>query len=65
MMTKNDSATIRASTAALRREVDRLDMKMKEDVDTLKHEYVFMYHIIFKTDKSLIVVCSLAEFRWM
>ncbi|KAG6872794.1 hypothetical protein C0995_006523 [Termitomyces sp. Mi166 len=38
MMTKNDSAAIRASTAALRREVDRLDVKMKEDVDTLKHE---------------------------
>ena len=40
LMTKNDSAAIRASTAALRREVDRLDVKMKEDVATLKHEYV-------------------------
>ncbi|KAG5716544.1 hypothetical protein E4T56_gene16348 [Termitomyces sp. T112] len=38
MMTKNDSAAIRTSTAALRREVDRLDVKMKEDVDILKHE---------------------------
>jgi phage host-nuclease inhibitor protein Gam len=39
MMTKNDSAAIRTSTAALRREVDRLDIKMKEDIGTLKHEY--------------------------
>ncbi|KAF8076313.1 hypothetical protein FPV67DRAFT_1444998 [Lyophyllum atratum] len=38
MMTKNDSATIRTATAALRREVDRLDVKMKEDIGTLKHE---------------------------
>ncbi|KAG5637837.1 hypothetical protein H0H81_003042 [Sphagnurus paluster] len=38
MMTKNDSAAIRTATAALRREVDRLDVKMKEDVGTLKHE---------------------------
>ncbi|KAF9462575.1 hypothetical protein BDZ94DRAFT_1260746 [Collybia nuda] len=38
MMTKNDSAAIRTSTAALRREVDRLDIKMKEDIGTLKHE---------------------------
>ncbi|KAG5641403.1 hypothetical protein DXG03_005339 [Asterophora parasitica] len=40
MMTKNDSAAIRTATAALRREVDRLDVKMKEDIGTLKHEYV-------------------------
>ncbi|KAJ8523479.1 hypothetical protein ONZ45_g74 [Pleurotus djamor] len=36
--TGNDVATIRTSTAALRREIDRLDIKMKEDIDTLKHE---------------------------
>jgi hypothetical protein len=40
MMTKNDSAAIRSATAALRREVDRLDVKMKEDIGTLKHECV-------------------------
>lgn len=40
MMTKNDSAAIRSATAALRREVDRLDVKMKEDIGTLKHEYI-------------------------
>jgi len=38
MMTKNDAAAIRTATAALRREVDRLDVKMKEDIGTLKHE---------------------------
>ncbi|KAG2013733.1 hypothetical protein CC2G_010612 [Coprinopsis cinerea AmutBmut pab1-1] len=38
MMTKNDSAAIRSATAALRREVDRLDVKMKEDIANLKHE---------------------------
>jgi len=37
-MMKNDSASIRTASAALRREVDRLDIKMKEDVNTLKHE---------------------------
>lgn len=40
MMTNNDSAAIRSATAALRREVDRLDVKMKEDIGTLKHEYI-------------------------
>ncbi|KAJ7591156.1 hypothetical protein C8J56DRAFT_554337 [Mycena floridula] len=38
MSTKNDSAAIRAATLAVRREVDKLDVKMKEDVATLKHE---------------------------
>ncbi|KAJ3785102.1 hypothetical protein GGU10DRAFT_269975 [Lentinula aff. detonsa] len=36
--TKNDSATVQSATTALRREVDRLDVKMKEDIATLKHE---------------------------
>ncbi|KAF6762684.1 hypothetical protein DFP72DRAFT_564166 [Ephemerocybe angulata] len=38
MMTKNDSAAIQSTTAALRREFERLDIKMKEDVGNLKHE---------------------------
>ncbi|KII94796.1 hypothetical protein PLICRDRAFT_97748 [Plicaturopsis crispa FD-325 SS-3] len=38
LRTRNDSAAIRTATAALRREVDRLDVRMKEDVATLKHE---------------------------
>jgi hypothetical protein len=37
-MTKNDSAGIRTTTTALRREFDKLDIKMKEDVQNLKHE---------------------------
>jgi hypothetical protein len=40
LSTRNESAAIRTATAALRREVDRLDVKMKEDVSTLKHECV-------------------------
>ncbi|KAF8842284.1 hypothetical protein BDN67DRAFT_966048 [Paxillus ammoniavirescens] len=35
---KNESASMRAAIAALRREVDRLDVKMKEDLGNLKHE---------------------------
>jgi len=38
MSTNNDSAAMRTATSALRREVDRLDIKMKEDIATLKHE---------------------------
>jgi hypothetical protein len=40
LRTRNDSAAIRAATTALRRDVDRLDVKMKEDIGTLKHECV-------------------------
>ncbi|KAF9263475.1 hypothetical protein L218DRAFT_864784 [Marasmius fiardii PR-910] len=38
LTTKNDSAAVTAATTALRRDLDRLDQKMKEDVATLKHE---------------------------
>nr|GAT54070.1 predicted protein [Mycena chlorophos] len=38
MNTNNDSASMKTATTALRREVDRLDIKMKEDIATLKHE---------------------------
>lgn len=38
MNTNNNSAAIRAATAALRREVDQLDVKMKENIGNLKHE---------------------------
>jgi hypothetical protein len=38
MHSKNESAALQTSTVALRREVDRLDVKMKEDIGTLKHE---------------------------
>ncbi|KAN0097373.1 hypothetical protein V8E55_001819 [Tylopilus felleus] len=35
---RNETAAMRATIAALRREVDRLDVKMKEDLGNLKHE---------------------------
>ncbi|KAI5124728.1 hypothetical protein M0805_005364 [Coniferiporia weirii] len=35
---RNDSATLRTSLAALRRELDSLDVKMKSDIANLKHE---------------------------
>ncbi|KXN83692.1 hypothetical protein AN958_00833 [Leucoagaricus sp. SymC.cos] len=38
MNIRNESAAISSSTAALRRDVERLDVKMKEDVTNLKHE---------------------------
>ncbi|ESK97636.1 mitochondrial protein [Moniliophthora roreri MCA 2997] len=38
LTTKNDSAAVRTATTALRRDLDRLDQKMKEDIATLKHE---------------------------
>jgi hypothetical protein len=38
LTTKNESAAVQAATTALRREVDRLDVKMKEDIAKLKHE---------------------------
>lgn len=38
--TGKDSATIQTATTALRREVDQLDVKMKEDIASLKHEYI-------------------------
>ncbi|KAL4264209.1 Coiled-coil domain-containing protein 90-like protein [Pleurotus pulmonarius] len=38
MSSRNEYAAISTAIAALRREVDHLDVKMKEDVGTLKHE---------------------------
>ncbi|KIJ70165.1 hypothetical protein HYDPIDRAFT_78661 [Hydnomerulius pinastri MD-312] len=35
---RNESAAMRSAVATLRREVDRLDVKMKEDLGNLKHE---------------------------
>ncbi|KAF9247231.1 hypothetical protein BU15DRAFT_84763 [Melanogaster broomeanus] len=35
---KNESSAMRAAIVALRRDVDRLDVKMKEDLGNLKHE---------------------------
>ncbi|KAI9001180.1 hypothetical protein BD414DRAFT_24883 [Trametes punicea] len=38
VLTRNETAAMRSATAALRREVDALDGRMKEDIAQLKHE---------------------------
>ncbi|EPT03569.1 hypothetical protein FOMPIDRAFT_1028444 [Fomitopsis schrenkii] len=38
MLARNETAAIRTATAALRREVDALDVRMKEDISNLKHD---------------------------
>lgn len=40
MLTRNESAAMRTASAALRRDVDALNARMKEDLANLKHEYV-------------------------
>jgi len=37
---KNESASLNSTMAALRRDVERLDVKMKEDIAHLRHESV-------------------------
>lgn len=36
--TRNDGTALKAMSSAIRREVDQLEQKLKEDVQTLKHE---------------------------
>ncbi|KAI0721883.1 hypothetical protein C8T65DRAFT_734872 [Cerioporus squamosus] len=38
ILTRNETAAMRAATAALRRDVDTLGNRLKEDIATLKHE---------------------------
>lgn len=45
MKIKNESAAINSATSALRREVERLDVKMKEDITNLRHESVYSLDI--------------------
>lgn len=50
MRVRNESATMRTATTALRREVDGLSQRMKEEMANLKHECVgemcsFLYEI--------------------
>lgn len=40
MLTRNEAAAMRTASAALRRDVDTLSVRMKEDIANLKHEYV-------------------------
>ncbi|ORX37715.1 hypothetical protein BD324DRAFT_564653, partial [Kockovaella imperatae] len=35
---RNDSLALKAASGAIRREVDQLEQKMKEDVETLRHD---------------------------
>lgn len=41
MRTRSEFAALRTASAALRRDVDALSGKLKEDIATLKHEYVW------------------------
>ena len=43
MNIKNESAAVNSATAALRRDVERLDVKMKEGITSLKHEYAYLF----------------------
>lgn len=38
---KNNSSNISTATNTIRRDVERVNVKMKEDIDTMKHEFVF------------------------
>lgn len=58
MRTRNESATMRTATAALRREVDAVDGHMKEDIANLKHECVFMLR------DPASILSSRAGFSW-
>lgn len=40
MRTKNESAALQQSTATIRKDVEALSARMKEDVATMKHECV-------------------------
>lgn len=40
LLTRNESAAMRTASTALRKEVDVVDGRMKEDISNLKHEYV-------------------------
>ena len=37
---RNDGIQLRSTASLIRREVDSLSQKLKEDIGTLKHEYV-------------------------
>lgn len=40
MRTRNESVALQQSTAAIRKDVEALGGRMKEDIATMKHEYV-------------------------
>lgn len=50
MRLRNETTKIQTSNAALRREIDRLDVRIKENVGQLKHEYVLRASLMVLTD---------------
>ena len=52
MRARNDGLTLRSTTSLIRREVDSLSQKLKEDIGTLKHEWVAR-HGIFEHERYL------------
>jgi hypothetical protein len=60
MVIKNESAAVSSATATLRRDVERLDVKMKEDIDNLKHEYAY-YVLDFGVN---CLSLAIAELKW-
>lgn len=55
---KNNSSAVSTSTNTIRRDVERLDVKMKEDIGTMKHEFVF------RLDASEFHSINSSGFRW-
>lgn len=47
VQTRNDGLALKAMAVAIRREVEQLEQKMKEDIQTLKHEYVIVLFFRF------------------
>lgn len=47
VQTRNDGLALKAMAVAIRREVEQLEQKMQEDIQTLKHEYVIIYFFLF------------------
>lgn len=47
VQTRNDGLALKAMAVAIRREVEQLEQKMQEDIQTLKHEYVIIYFFNF------------------
>lgn len=45
VQTRNDGLALKAMAVAIRREVEQLEQKMQEDIQTLKHEYVIIYFL--------------------
>lgn len=58
MRTRNESAAMRTANAALRRDVDAVDGRMKEDIANMKHECVLLGWFF-----EITLMCR-PEFKW-